>query len=79
LYLDVATVLVRTQISLDAEEHRRAKRRAAELDISLAEYVRRAVSRELASEKPHPKSDISAIIALGSSAEPTNIARTRIA
>jgi hypothetical protein len=33
---------VGTRITLDCEAHRRAKRRAAELGISLAEYLRRA-------------------------------------
>jgi hypothetical protein len=40
-------MVVRTQITLDAEAHSRAKRRALELGISFAEYVRRAVDREL--------------------------------
>ncbi len=38
---------VRTQIALEAQDHRRAKRRAAEMGVSLAEYVRRLVSRDL--------------------------------
>jgi hypothetical protein len=46
---------VRTQIGLSAEDHRRAKRRAAELDISLAEYIRRLVARDLG----EPRSDAS--------------------
>ena len=57
--------MVRTQIALDAEDHRRAKRRAAEMNVSLAEYVRRAVRHELGEERP--KADISAIFDLGSS------------
>lgn len=40
-------MVVRTQITLDAEAHRRAKRRAAELGISLAEYMRRILDRDL--------------------------------
>jgi hypothetical protein len=40
-------MMVRTQIALPAEDHRLAKRRAAELNVSLAEYVRRAVRRDL--------------------------------
>lgn len=40
-------MVVRTQVTLDAEAHRRAKRRAAELGISFAEYVRRVVDRDL--------------------------------
>lgn len=37
----------RTQISLPAEDHRRARARASDLGISLAEYVRRLVARDL--------------------------------
>lgn len=40
-------MMVRMQISLEAENHRRARRRAADLGISVAEYVRRLVSRDL--------------------------------
>jgi hypothetical protein len=40
-------MVVRTQISLDADVHRRAKRRAAELGVSFAEYVRRVVDADL--------------------------------
>jgi hypothetical protein len=45
-------MVVRTQITLDADAHRRAKRRAADLGISLAEYVRRVLDRDLG-EPPH--------------------------
>lgn len=58
--------MVRTQIALDSEEHRRAKRRAAEKNISLAEYVREVVRRDLGGEE-RPKADISAIFGLGAS------------
>ncbi len=43
---------VRTQIALDAEAHRRAKQRAAELGVSLAEYIRRLVTRDLGERRP---------------------------
>lgn len=55
-------MMVRTQIALDAEEHRRAKLRAAELGISLAEYVRRVVGSDLAAPASRP--DASEIIGL---------------
>jgi hypothetical protein len=42
-------MVVRTQVTLDAETHRRAKQRAAEQEISLAEFIRRTVDRELGS------------------------------
>jgi plasmid stability protein len=59
-------MMVRTQIALDSEDHRRAKRRAAERNISLAEYVREVVHRDLGGEE-QPKADISEIFNLGSS------------
>ena len=37
----------RTQITLPPEHHRQARARAADLGISLAEYVRRLVARDL--------------------------------
>jgi hypothetical protein len=54
-------MVVRTQITLDADAHRRAKRRAADLGISFAEYVRRTLDRDLGDQ---PKTDISAIFGL---------------
>jgi hypothetical protein len=57
-------MVVRTQITLDADAHRRAKRRAADLGISLAEYVRRTLDRDLGEE---PRTDISAIFGIGAS------------
>lgn len=60
--------MVRTQIALDSEDHRRAKRRAAEQGISLAEYVRRAVRQDLGGEE-RPKADISEIFGLFSSGD----------
>ena len=59
-------MMVRTQIALDAEDHRRAKRRAAEMNVSLAAYVRDVVRRDLGGED-RPVADISAIFGLGSS------------
>jgi hypothetical protein len=55
-------MVVRTQITLDAEVHRRAKRRASEQGISLAEYVRRAIESELGA--PARRSDPSQIFDL---------------
>jgi len=55
--------MVRTQIALDPEDHRRVKLRAAEQGVSLAEYVRRIVRRDLGGEQ-RPKADISAIFGL---------------
>ncbi len=54
-------MVVRTQITLDADAHRRAKRRASDLGISFAEYVRRTLDQDLGEE---PKGDISEIFGL---------------
>ena len=55
----------RTQITLDPQQHRRARQRAAELGVSLAEYVRGLVRRDLGEDEP--PADVSAILALGDS------------
>lgn len=39
--------MTRTQISFDPEVHRNARRRAGDLGISLAEYLRGLVARDL--------------------------------
>ncbi len=65
---DVDVVMVRTQISLDPELQRRAKRRAEELGISLAELTRRALARELDDRRSDGRMEISAIFDLGTSA-----------
>ena len=59
-------MMVRTQISLDAELHSRVRNRAARLGVSLAEYIRRLVDRDLA-DAPR-KVDRSVIFDLGASA-----------
>ncbi|MDO8485116.1 MAG: hypothetical protein Q7S35_09245 [Candidatus Limnocylindrales bacterium] len=58
-------MMQRTQITLDPTEHRRARRRAAELGISLAEYVRRLVRQDL--EGPTVHGDPMSLFALGDS------------
>lgn len=58
-------MMVRTQITLENELQRRARRRASETGISLAEYVRRLVARDLA--HPEPKVAPACIFDLGSS------------
>lgn len=54
----------RTQIMLDPEEHRRARQRAADAGISLAEYVRRLVRADL---DDTPRTDVSVLFGLGDS------------
>lgn len=56
---------MRTQISLDGEQHARVKQKAADLGIPMAEYIRRLVDRDLASVGP--AADPSSIIGIGRS------------
>jgi hypothetical protein len=60
-----AIMMSRTQITLDPHLHKRARQRAAELGISLAEYFRRLVTRDLG-ETPR-RIDPSVIFNLGRS------------
>ncbi|MGO9318161.1 MAG: hypothetical protein ACLPXT_14990 [Terracidiphilus sp.] len=65
-------MMARTQITLENELQQRARRRASDLGVSFAEYVRRLVERDLF----HPKAvvGIKALFDLGSSGG-SNIAR----
>jgi len=67
-------MMVRTQITLEREMQKRARRRAGEIGVSLAEYVRRVVARDL--EQPEANADVAAIFDLGASAG-SNIARDK--
>ena len=58
-------MVVRTQITLDPEDHRRARAKAAALGVSLAEYVRRLVARDL--ESPRPAFDVASLFNLDDS------------
>ena len=58
--------MTRTQITLDPEAYRLARRRAGELGISFAEYVRQFVRKDLG-EPVRPAVDISVIFDLGDS------------
>lgn len=58
-------MMVRTQITLESEDHRRAKQRAAQLGISLAAYLRRLVADDLGGDRP--KGDVSQLFDLGGS------------
>lgn len=58
-------MMQRTQISLPGELHRRAKARALELGISLAEYLRRLVEQDLAG--PRSQAPVEALFDLGDS------------
>jgi hypothetical protein len=69
-----AIMMARTQITLDPEIHRDARRRAGEMGVSLAEYVRRLVERDLRGVRP--VADPSAIFDLGNSGS-SDIARNK--
>ena len=56
---------MRTQIALEPEQHAMVKQRAADLGISMAEYIRRVVERDL--RRPDSRADVSAIFGLASS------------
>ena len=58
-------MMVRTQITLNAERHALARTRADEIGISLAEYIRRLVDQDLAG--PPRKVDRSIVFDLGMS------------
>jgi hypothetical protein len=64
-------MMVRTQITLETELQRQARQRASEIGVSMAEYVRRLVARDLA--RPEARADVSSIFDLGASGD-SNIA-----
>jgi hypothetical protein len=71
---------VRTQITIDIDLLRRARAKAASLDISLSEYVGRLVAADIADRERKTdsgKSDISMVFDLCTSGEPTDIARDK--
>jgi hypothetical protein len=67
-------MMSRTQITLEPEVQRRARQRASDMGISLAEYVRRLVARDLGSAAT--KADPAFVFDLGSSGG-SNIARNK--
>ena len=58
-------MMARTQITLDPEVQRRVRQRAGELDVSLAEYIRRLVLRDLGT--PERQAGAEAVFNLGAS------------
>jgi hypothetical protein len=67
-------MLVRTQISLENELQRLARQRASDIGVSLDEYVRRLVARDLA--HPQTGADVACIFDLGISGT-SDIAREK--
>ena len=58
-------MMSRTQITLDSELQRRARQRAGDLGVSLAEYVRRLVAHDLGGARPAASPSV--VFDLGSS------------
>src|SRR6516165_3820578 len=65
MWYDGAIMMAKTQITLETEMQRRARQRANELGVSLAEYFRRLVTRDLA--RPETAAHVDRIFDLGSS------------
>lgn len=61
----------RTQISLPPEDHRRARARASDLGVSLAEYIRRLVAKDLYSGRE--TAPVDALFDLGSSTDGSDV------
>ena len=57
--------MAKTQITLETEMQRRARQRANDLGVSLAEYFRRLVARDLA--RPEAAARVESIFDLGTS------------
>ena len=53
----------RTQITIDSNVHRKARRRAAELGVSFAEYIRRLLEQDL--REPESTAEPTAVFNLG--------------
>ena len=68
-------MVVRTQISLDSEAHRKARQRASELGVSFAEYVRRLVDADLG-EPLSAVIDVDTVFDLGDGGD-TDVARDK--
>lgn len=68
-------MMARTQITLEPETHKRARKRAAELGVSLAEYLRTLVKKDLGN--PANKPDVTCIFDLGRSSGRSNIAKDK--
>jgi hypothetical protein len=65
MWYDGAIMMAKTQITLETEMQRRARQRANDLGVSLAEYFRRLVARDLS--RPETAAQVDRIFDLGSS------------
>jgi hypothetical protein len=57
MWYDGSIMMAKTQITLETEMQRRARQRANDLGVSLAEYFRRLVARDLARPETAPHVD----------------------
>jgi len=71
---DTYIMMSKTQIALDPEIQRRARERAAQLGVSLAEYIRRLLAKDLGGSDAASNAD--AVFDLGRSAG-SNVAREK--
>ena len=69
-------MLQRTQIALPPELHRLATRRAADLGLSFAEYVRRLVAEDLVGDAPETTSP-ERVFNLGSSTDSVDVSKEK--
>jgi hypothetical protein len=74
MWYDGAIMMAKTQIALETEMQRRARQRANDLGVSLAEYFRRLLARDLA--RPETASPVDRIFDLGNSRS-SDIARQK--
>jgi len=65
VWYDGTTMMAKTQITLETEMQRRARQAANDLGVSLAEYFRRLVARDLS--RPETAAHVDCIFDLGSS------------
>jgi len=65
MWYDGDIMMAKTQITLESEMQRRARQRASDLGVSLAEYFRRLVARDLA--RPETAAPVDRIFDLGRS------------
>ena len=72
IHHNVLVMMTRTQILLSTETHRRARVRSSELGVSLSEYIRRLLEKDL--EAPTAEADTSVVFDLGASSGGSNIA-----
>jgi hypothetical protein len=68
-------MMSRMQISLDTKLRSRIRRRAESLGVPIAEYVRKALEKDLGAEKP--RASVSELFDLGRSKEKTDISKDK--